>query len=384
MSDGVLNLAGEFVASLYTLIVSDSYLEATYLYKEDAVVSRGAEGAAATVIKDLSGDISAFHQKVKAASADILAIDATQLATQQIVITVSVSFKQINLLVVQTLVLEALVNDEETEWYITSDMARYLSTPQATRERAPKSTAAKAAKPAKATAAKPVETEAPVVATETTTAPQPAAQATPVAAAAPAPAAAAAPAPVAQPKAKTERPAKKSAAPAAEKPKEPEALAAPKSWANIASTKPVAAEPTAAAAPVAKPVEKKTIHPIAVLATPATNTASTTSAGELHVFARTAKGPIDKDAAQAKFADFAPVKDIEVRVSHLIVALNTDDAEGVLAKLKAHTPFVIDGAEFTIERSRTPPRSATAGSSRAAPRRSTNRQSSSSPASKRD
>lgn len=329
---------------------------------------------------------------MKTSTAEITSIDATQLSTQQIVITVTVAFKQVSLQVIQTLVLEAQVIDEETNWFIETDMTRFLPLAQASRERAPKSANAKATKPVKATAAKPVEAEPVAAAVDVTVQTQTAPVAVvpePVAAAA-TPVVASAPAAAAAPKQKAERPAKKAsaatnAAPAVEKPKEAEKPAAPKSWAGVVSAKPAVAAEPAAAAPVVKPVEKKTIHPIAVLAAPGPGAiaASSNAAGELHVFARTGKGPINKDAAQAKFAEFAPVKDIEVRTSSVIVSLTTADAEGLLTTLKAQSPFTIESLEFTIERSRTPPRAHT-GPRNPTTRRPNSRQASSSPAPKKD
>ena len=49
--DGVLKLAGEFVANFYHLIVSDQHADIVHLFKEDAVVTRGSEGAEAAYVK---------------------------------------------------------------------------------------------------------------------------------------------------------------------------------------------------------------------------------------------------------------------------------------------------------------------------------------------
>lgn len=49
--DGVLKLAADFVANYYHMLVSDKYAEALYLYKEDAVLSRGSEGSVAISTK---------------------------------------------------------------------------------------------------------------------------------------------------------------------------------------------------------------------------------------------------------------------------------------------------------------------------------------------
>lgn len=49
--EGVLKLAGEFVSNFYHLIVGDQFLDAIHLYKEDAVVTRGVEGAHAVIKK---------------------------------------------------------------------------------------------------------------------------------------------------------------------------------------------------------------------------------------------------------------------------------------------------------------------------------------------
>lgn len=342
-------------------------------------------------------DIKALHNKVKTSTAEITSIDAVQLSTQQIVITVTVAFKQVSLQVIQTLVLEAQVIDEVTNWFIENDMTRFLPLAQASRERAPKSANAKATKSVKSTPAKPVEAEPAVAAAEVTVQTQSAPVAVVpepvVVAATPVAAPAAVVAPVQ--KQKTERPAKKAsavtnAAPAVEKPKEAEKPVVPKSWAGVVSAKPAATVEPVAAVPVVKPIEKKVIHPIAVLVAPGPGAvaaaASSNATGELHVFARTSKGPVNKEAAQAKFAEFAPVKEIEFRAASVIVSLTTTDADGLLATLKAHTPFLIDTLEFTLEASRTPPRAPGQSSAPRNPstRRTNPRQSSSSPAPKKD
>lgn len=55
--EGVLKLAGEFVANFYHLIVSDQFADVIHLYKEDAVVTRGTEGAKASSPKVRSCEI---------------------------------------------------------------------------------------------------------------------------------------------------------------------------------------------------------------------------------------------------------------------------------------------------------------------------------------